>query len=1007
MTDEPRADDFEELLARCLEAQADGGQPALEAELALHAQHAQRLRARVAQLARLGLMGEEGAERLGPYRLLGRLGAGGMGVVHRARDADGREVALKVLPPSPDARTRERFQREASSIASLDHPHIVRVLDVGEAQGRPYLALELVRGATLAAVLERLRDEAPSFENLTGDDLARALRAASVEQGDAIEPSQAAFERTWVEVVCRLVADVADALAHGHAAGVVHRDVKPSNVLIDADGRALLFDFGLAHLVDADSLTRTGDFAGTPFYTSPEQLSGVRDLDGRTDVFGLGATLYELLSLRRPFEGESTAAVFRAIQTRDPIPLSRLNPEVPADLETVVATALTKEREGRYESATAMAQDLRRFLAFRPILARPIGPVRRLIRSARRYPGWAAAISLLLVGLIALPIFLLWANSAIRAERDRAEESARLSNSVVEYLVGLFEGVPGEERTARQLLDEGVERLPIAFGDLRVRSALYEASGRAYALMGLHRQALPMFDRAFALAARELGIGDADQGDSLELLAQAHIALKNWEVAADLCRRNLEALSGSENVARRAEVRLTLGQALAGAEDYEAARSELERAYEVLRRRAPGEPIALALQLLGQVDLATGRDQLARERLEAALAMRTQLWSPSFHSLSTNLAALSLAHSACGDPAAAARFLERASRLSAPSAVVDEPPFALVSATRRDYEERFQDGISRLQAQQWDEAREHFEACLELVPEEPVCAYNIACALARDGDEDGAFEWIARALDWGFGNATTRLRVAREDPEVDSLRARAAWKPLYEGMLASYDRAQDYARTPGYLPGKEPSAALLVVLHDDGDTKDSILAGPWAQLARRRGWALLAPSAVYPGGHAPEDGMAWTHNVMGFSRNPGGYAEPAREALLWLEREHGTPTGPIVFAGEGAGGWVAFALAMQLPGRVSGVVLRGATPHPRSLGSEARLAEAMEVNLQIVLDGEVAPYGAPDAARLPETRDLWKAWISRSWRGPLEVQLVEGEDVALGLGQAVDRIKLR
>lgn len=998
MADPRRGEEFEELLASCLEAQAAGGAEALEVLLAQHPADALRLRERLAQLARLGLVGED-HPRLGPYRVVGRLGAGGMGVVHRARDEDGAEVALKVLPPASDARSRERFEREIHAIASLDHPGIVRVVDVGEADARPYLALELVRGATLSDLLAELRADPPGFDALTGAHLAEALRTVSARRGDPVEPVAGAFDRPWAEVVCRLVADVADALEHAHRAGVVHRDVKPSNVFVDAEGRARLFDFGLAHLVDADSLTRTGDFAGTPYYTSPEQLSGARDLDGRTDVFALGATLYELLCLRRPFEGEGAAAVFRAIQSSDPAPPRRVNPEVPGDLETVTLTTLAKERGQRYASAAALAEDLRRFLAFRPVLARPIGLARRLVRAARRSPGWAAAIGLLAVGLVALPAFLLWANSAIRTERDRAEDSARLSASVVEYLVGLFEGVAGEERTARELLDEGVERLP-AIGDQRVRAALYEASGRAYALMGLPRQAIPLFDRAFQLAARELGSEDAEGGRPLELLARAHIAVENWAVAADICRVNLEAL---ESPARRAEVRVTLGHALLGAGDTASARLELEGALDVLRQRAADEPTAAALRLLARVDLATERPGPALEQAQEAWSILASLWSPSRQALGECLAVLQQAHAACGDDAAAARIGERAQRLGAPSVEVPPPPFALLPPVRDEYQDEFQAGISALQAERWYEAQAAFERCLALVPDEPVCAYNIACALSRAGDADAAFSWFERAADWGFGDVASRLRVAEEDPEVASLRARPEWSALDGRMRAGFERAATYASTPAYLAGASPDAPLLVVLHDDGATKASILEGPWGALARARGWALLAPSAVYAAGREPETGMAWTHNVVGFGRDPAPYVEPAREALLWVEREHGTPTGPVVVAGEGAGGWLAFVLATQLPGRVAGVVLRGSAPHPRSLGADARLAEALELGLHVVLDEGLAPYGVPEGSDLPVTLRRWEEWLRASWRGPLSVHDAAG-DVGGALDAALEEL---
>lgn len=999
------ADGFEELLAECLQVQIEKGPTGVEALLDKHPEEAERLRSRLAQLDRLGLLGEvEPTACLGPYRLLGQLGAGGMGVVHLARDAEGTEVALKLLPPSPDARTRERFGREAASIAALDHPGIVRVVDVGEAEGRPYLALELVRGATLAEVLAVVREDGQRGEELGGKDLARAVESAAGEPA-----SGELFEGSWVEAMCRIGLAVAEALAHAHESGVVHRDVKPSNILLAVDGSVRLFDFGLAHLVDADSLTRTGDFAGTPSYTSPEQLSGLRDLDGRTDVFGLGATLYELLCLRRPFEGEGTAAVFRAIQTREPTALRSHNPEVPLPLESVCLTALAKERRHRYAGAAELAEDLRRFLSFRPVMARPIGPMRRLSRVVRRHPGWATAASLALVALVSLPIALFWVNRAIRAERDRAEESARLSAAVVEYMVGLFEGAAEEDLSARGLLDEGVERLPFALeDDLVARAALFEASGRAYSLLGLPEEAIPMFDRAFALVKRERGLEVAEGGDSLEGLARAHVSAGDGWTAAALCRRRLAALEskGESKGLRGAALTCVLGRALHVAGDPVGARAELEGGLDSLRRLDHEEGVAMALVDLARLDLEEGQLELAKRRAEEARALRMGLWSPSLASLREVLSLCAEAARAVGEMERARDLEQRAARLVRGSTEVGAPPFSYLPAWRTEYDRHFQAGISALQGERHGDARREFEACLELSPTEPVCAYNLACVASRAGDPGTSLEYLEQAIRWGFGSVERRLETARSDPDLVGLRELEEWPALLARMEADLERARSYAETPGWIPASA-SAPLLVVLHGEGSSKDEIVEGPWGRLARECGYALLAPSAIYATGPAPGEGMSWTYDLPGFARDPRRDAKPARDALGWLEEEHGPWTGPIVLAGEGVGGVLAFELCLRAPGRFAGAILRGAAPHPRSLGARARLAEAMELPLEVVVDGGCSLLGAPSGATPEETGRLWSRWLEGSWGGPVRVGSFPGPQLPAALRAAVDGVLAR
>ncbi|HEX5717135.1 MAG TPA: serine/threonine-protein kinase, partial [Thermoanaerobaculia bacterium] len=261
--------------------------------------------------------------QMGPYRLLREIGGGGMGTVYEAEDTRlGRRVAVKLLPPeySRDRRAKERFLREARAAATVDHPNLCTIHDVGESDGRLYLVLSFYEGETLRDRIRR-----------------GPLPLAEVRD---------------------VAIQVARGLARAHEAGIVHRDIKPANVILTRHGEAKILDFGIARLAgDEASLTRTGASWGTPAYMSPEQARG-EPVDQRTDVWSLGVMLYEMLAGRRPFGGDSMEAVVSAILTREPEPLERVRPDVPPELAHVVERALTKDPKERCGSAAELLGDL-------------------------------------------------------------------------------------------------------------------------------------------------------------------------------------------------------------------------------------------------------------------------------------------------------------------------------------------------------------------------------------------------------------------------------------------------------------------------------------------------------------------------------------------------------------------------------------------------------------------------------------------------------------------------
>ena len=263
-------------------------------------------------------------DRIGKYRIVGKIGQGAMGEVYKAHDPLlNRYVALKTISPSlaADSEFRERFKREAQSAARLNHPNIVTVFDFGEESGLTYMAMELLEGL----------------------DLREALRRRSLGHlGRKLE----------------VMVQLCDGLAFAHSQGVVHRDLKPGNVHIQPTGHVKVLDFGLARLGTSD-ITRTGTVMGTPHYMSPEQVRGER-ADARSDVFSLGALFYEVLSGHRAFEGGVVAEVLQAIVTKEPEPLRRRVPDVPASLVPVVERALAKSPDRRFRDAGEMGQALGR-----------------------------------------------------------------------------------------------------------------------------------------------------------------------------------------------------------------------------------------------------------------------------------------------------------------------------------------------------------------------------------------------------------------------------------------------------------------------------------------------------------------------------------------------------------------------------------------------------------------------------------------------------------------------
>jgi tetratricopeptide (TPR) repeat protein len=438
---------------------------------------------------------------LGDYRLLRELGRGGMAVVYEAEQVSlRRKVALKVLPLAGvlDSNRLQRFQNEAQAAAHLQHPNIVPVYAVGCDAGVHYYAMQYVEGQSLAARIADRRSALGSRN--AGEQEATLARAA---------PARCSREgRLWYSDVARLALQAAAGLDHAHQLGVVHRDVKPGNLLVDAAGHLWIVDFGLARFAAGADLTTTGELLGTVRYMSPEQAQARRaPIDHRTDVYALGATLYELCTLQPAFPGDDPRQVLDDIVRREPRPPRRLDPALPRDLETIVLKAMEKDAARRYATAQEMAEDLARFLDDRTVLARRPSLAARAARWSRRHrPLVAAASAVLFLLMMVLAVAAAWIaqeerrTSAALARAERNLDSAH--QAVTEFLVQMGirdrRDAPLPSPARRALLDKALLFYRSFLLDRRDPDAHVERGDILIAL-NHDQEALAAYDQALGL----------------------------------------------------------------------------------------------------------------------------------------------------------------------------------------------------------------------------------------------------------------------------------------------------------------------------------------------------------------------------------------------------------------------------------------------------------------------------------------------------------------------------
>jgi serine/threonine protein kinase len=443
-----------EVLEDYLAALEAGTAPSRQEFLAQHPDLAEQLEACLASLDFIRRAGVKSAAPrrtsepladglLGDYRIVREIGRGGMGIVYEAEQrSQRRRVALKVLPfaAALDPRQLQRFKNEAQAASLLQHPHIVPVLDVGCEHGVYFYVMPLIDGRNLAALIDTLRQQTsgPGAKETRPGDAGTDQPATPLQPlgapAQSVPPSPCRLvtlspcHRDFFRTVANLGLQAAEALEQAHQVGILHRDVKPANLLVNDQGHLWVTDFGLARFENEASLTLTGDLLGTLRYMSPEQALGRRGVvDQRSDVYSLGLTLYELLTLQPAFGGRDREELLRRIAQDEPTAPRRLNPAIPRDLETIVRKAGAKDPAERYLAAAELADDLRRFLDNQRIQAQPPSLVDRARRWVRRHQDVVACgVAILGVVLVALAVstFLI---ARQRDEARRRERQARLA----------------------------------------------------------------------------------------------------------------------------------------------------------------------------------------------------------------------------------------------------------------------------------------------------------------------------------------------------------------------------------------------------------------------------------------------------------------------------------------------------------------------------------------------------------------------------------------------------
>jgi len=566
-------------------------------------------------------------ERAGPYEIIAEIARGGMGIVFKARDKQlKRYVAIKVLRDSSgDPDEERRFRREAEAAARLQHSNIVPIHTVGEVQGRPFFVMDFIDGRVLTDI----------------------VRSGELSPRAALDIAE----------------QTAEALHYAHSQGVIHRDLKPANVIIDRLGRPQVMDFGLAKQIDDDqSLTKTGTTMGTPAYMPPEQAEGdLAAIDEQSDVYSLGALLYEMLTGVPPFQGSSTMNILMKVLEEDPIPPRRINPRIHRDIETICLKAMAKEKRLRYRTAHEFAEDIRRFRAGEAISAAPASVLYRLRRSLARTWPLVTATGALVFFSAGVTGYVLLANWRERVEARLREDAqvrellARVERALARSRELRAAAADGWRRDSRKLLAEAeddarrilwlrpghpeastrLDEIRASIGELRVAEFLELAQGF------LDAEQYAAAERLYRLVLEDLAPGNPQALRGLRLVhgvgriwvrtvpAGVEVTLRPWDGGKDSAGLSLgkTPVEGAEVEIGR--YRLVLSSALVGRHEIplEVRRSEEVRLENLRLPEMGGAGSEMVLVPAGEVSLPGGRvlriESFAIDRYESGASLGT------------------------------------------------------------------------------------------------------------------------------------------------------------------------------------------------------------------------------------------------------------------------------------------------------------------------------------------------------------------------------------------------
>ncbi len=556
-------------------------------------------------------------ERIGPYQVIQRLGAGGMGVVYLALRADGefeRRVALKVLKPGLDSEeVIHRFRTERQILAALEHPNIARLLDGGTTErGLPYLVMEYVEGQPIDTYWEE--------------------RRLSLRQR------------------LELFLAVCSAVEHAHRNLVVHRDIKPGNILVSAEGTLKLLDFGIAKLLHPELSSSTMGATGlglqpmTPEYASPEQMRG-EHVTTASDVYSLGVLLFELVAGCHPLRSRaaSPAEMRRLVMEEEPQRPSlaasangeRLSRQLAGDLDNIVLKALRKEPTRRYGSVEQLAEDVRRFLSGRPVLARPGTLGYRTSKFLRRHRAGAMVAAAILLSVFGFGVAMAALATRLYQEREHAEQQSRRAEQVTAFLTEIFEvsdplKKAGETITARELLDRGAAKIAVQLRDQpETQATMTMTMGSIYRRLALYDRAIPLLESALNIRRRLHSEQREDVAKVLDELGTARLELGDTEASAAAYGESLairQHLVGPEHLTVATSLNYLANVHCANGE-YTAAESLYRQALE-LRRRLLGEEhedVATSLNNLANAVWLRGESEQAEKLHREALRIRKKL----------------------------------------------------------------------------------------------------------------------------------------------------------------------------------------------------------------------------------------------------------------------------------------------------------------------------------------------------------------------------------------------